>query len=148
MNIIIADGGMWTWWILATALFIAELLLPGVFLVWLGVAAAMVGLINFFVPMPWQIEVLLFGVFSVGVMAIANPWMKRRQVMQSDRPNLNQRMFDYVGKRYILEQPIRQGRGQLRIEDTYWEIVGPELPKGSWVKVTGVDGSRLIVERG
>jgi membrane protein implicated in regulation of membrane protease activity len=147
MEITINDGSMWTWWIVAAVLLIAELVLPGVFLMWLGIAAAAVGLINFFVPMAWQFEILLFGVLSVLIIAVANPWLKRRQAAESDQPNLNRRMFDYVGRRFVLEEPIRQGRGKLRIEDTYWEVIGPELPKGAWVKVTGVEGSKLIVEQ-
>jgi membrane protein implicated in regulation of membrane protease activity len=147
MEITIHDGSMWTWWIVAAVLLIAELVLPGVFLVWLGIAAAMVGLINFFVPIGWQVEILLFGILSIAIIAVANPWLKRRQTTESDRPNLNQRMFDYVGKRFVLEEPIRQGRGKLKIEDIYWEVIGPELPKGAWVKVTRVEGSRLIVEQ-
>jgi membrane protein implicated in regulation of membrane protease activity len=147
MEITIYDGSMWTWWIVAAVLLIAELVLPGVFLMWLGIAAAAVGLINFLVPMAWQFEILLFGVLSVLIIAVANPWLKRRQAAESDQPNLNRRMFDYVGRRFVLEEPIRQGRGKLRIEDTYWEVIGPELPKGAWVKVTGVEGSKLIVEQ-
>jgi membrane protein implicated in regulation of membrane protease activity len=146
MEIVIHDGSMWTWWIVATGLLIAELILPGVFLVWLGIAAALVGAINFFVPITWQFEILIFGALSVAIILIANPWLKRRQEMQSDRPNLNRRMLDYVGKKFILEEPIRNGRGKLKIEDTYWELIGPELPKGAWVLVTGVEGSRLTVE--
>jgi membrane protein implicated in regulation of membrane protease activity len=146
MEIIIHDGSMWTWWIVAAGLLIAELIFPGVFLVWLGIAAALVGAINFFVPIAWQLEILVFGALSVAIILIANPWLKRRQAVQSDRPNLNQRMLDYVGKKFVLEEPIRNGRGQLKIEDTYWELIGPELPKGARVLVTGVEGSRLTVK--
>ena len=146
MQIWIYDTGMWTWWIVATILLIAELIFPGVYLVWLGIAAVVVGTVNFFVPIAWQAEIVLFGITSVATIAIAHPWLKRKQVLQSDRPNLNRRMFGYVGNSFVLEEPIRNGRGLLKIEDVYWEVIGPELPEGSWVKVTGVEGSRLRVE--
>jgi inner membrane protein len=142
---VISDTGMWVWWVIATVLLIGELLLPGVFLVWLGAAAAGVGLINFFVPIAWQFEILLFGALSIAIVLVANPWLKRRQALESDRPNLNRRMLDYVGKKFILEEPILNGRGKLKIEDAYWELIGPELPKGAWVMVTGVEGSKLRV---
>ncbi len=46
----------------------------------------------------------------------------------------------------MLNEPIVDGKGRLKIEDTMWELRGPDLPQGAWVKVTGVDGMRLMVE--
>jgi inner membrane protein len=60
--------------------------------------------------------------------------------------NLNQRMYDYVGRTYVLDEAIVNGRGKIRIDDTLWMVTGADRGKGEWVKVTAVDGSRLIVE--
>ena len=138
--------GIWTWWVVAGVLLILELALPGIFFLWLGLAAAAVGAIGFLVPIAWQAELLLFGVISVVLLVVARPWLKKRHVIESDRPNLNRRMYDYVGKRFHLDQPIANGRGKLKIEDAIWEAVGPDAPAGTWVVVTGVEGLRLRVE--
>ena len=67
-------------------------------------------------------------------------------MFDSDRPNLNQRMYDHVGKDFVLNEPVVDGKGRLKIEDTIWELRGPDLPQGARVKVTGVEGMRLKVE--
>jgi membrane protein implicated in regulation of membrane protease activity len=141
-----SEWGPWTWWVIAGVLLIAELILPGVFLLWLGLAAAAVGLIDIIVPIDWRAELLLFGSISVGLLVVARPWLKRRYTTESDRPNLNRRMYEYVGKRFRLEEPMKDGRGKLKIEDTIWEIVGPDAPAGTWIVVKKVEGLRLAVE--
>lgn len=142
----LTSWGYWTWWIIAGILLILELLLPGVFFLWLGIAAAGIGFLALLIVLPWQVEILLFGGFAVALILIAKPWVEKRNLEQSDRPNLNRRLYDYVGRDYVLEKPIENGRGRLRIDDTLWVVEGPDLPAGAWVRVTGIDGVKLIVE--
>ena len=146
MNELLSLFGGWTWWILACILLILELLAPGVFLVWLGVAAAAVGVIELFVDMPWQMEIALFGAFSLALVIICRPWVLKRQNIDTDQPNLNQRMNDYIGRKFVLERAIVNGRGAVKIDDTIWDVLGPDQKQGVWVKVTGIDGLRLTVE--
>ncbi|MGI9462881.1 MAG: NfeD family protein [Aestuariivirgaceae bacterium] len=145
MNELLSVFGGWTWWILACVFLILELLAPGVFLMWLGLAAAAVGLIELVVDMPWQVEIAVFAVLSVVFVLVGRPWILKRQQEDTDQPNLNKRMYAFVGQRYVLENAIVNGRGQVRIDDTMWDVVGPDLDKGAWVEVTGVDGLRLTV---
>jgi membrane protein implicated in regulation of membrane protease activity len=136
--------GQWVWWIIAVLLLIVELLLAGIFFVWLGIAAAIMGIIDLLAPpLSWQVEVLIFAVLSAGLVIAGRPWLKRRQAVDSDRPNLNQRIQDYVGRSYVLDEAIINGRGKVKIDDTLWEVTGPDLPQGSWVRIVGIDGLRL-----
>jgi membrane protein implicated in regulation of membrane protease activity len=136
--------GLWVWWIIAGLLLIVELLLAGIFFVWLGIAAAIVGLIDFLAPpLDWQVEIAIFAVLSAILVVAGRPWLRRRQAIGSDRPNLNQRIYDAVGKSYVLDEAIINGRGKVKIDDTLWEVIGPDLPQGAWVKIIGVDGLRL-----
>ena len=137
--------GAWTWWIIAAVLLLLELAAPGVFFIWMAAAAAALGIIGLVFTLAWQFEVALFAVLAVIFLLVLRPRFKG--VMErSQNPNLNQRMYDYVGKRYVLHEPIVNGRGKIRVEDTMWEVVGPDHPKGAWVTVTGVEGLRLRVE--
>ncbi len=138
--------GGWTWWILAAILLILELLAPGVFLIWLGFAAAAVGLIELVFDMPWQLEIAVFAVLSIVFVIVGRPWFLKYQEIETDQPNLNRRINDFVGHRYVLDKPIVNGRGQIRIDDTLWDVMGPDMKKGAWIKVTGVKGLRLEVE--
>ncbi|MGE0241172.1 MAG: NfeD family protein [Parvibaculaceae bacterium] len=135
--------GGWIWWVIAGLLLLIELILPGVFFMWLGLAAAMVGIIDLFADLSWQIEIALFAVFAVLLVLVVRPRVK---FPEGEASNLNQRMLDYVGRSYVLHEPIVNGRGKVRIDDTLWVVSGADRDKGEWIKVKGVDGTRLVVE--
>jgi membrane protein implicated in regulation of membrane protease activity len=135
--------GGWTWWVIAGILLLVELLLPGVFLMWLGLAAAIIGVIDLFADLSWQVEIAAFAVLSVLLVLFVRP---RVASTQREPSNLNQRMYDYVGRSYVLHDAIVNGRGKVRIDDTLWVVTGTDRDKGEWVKVKGVEGTRLIVE--
>lgn len=135
--------GGWTWWVIAGLLLLIELTLPGVLFMWLAAAAAVIGVIDLFADLSWQIEIAIFAVLSVVFVMFLRP---RFQLPQGSPNNLNQRMFDYVGRAYVLEDAIVNGRGKVRIDDTLWVVSGADRGKGEWVKVTAVDGLRLLVE--
>jgi membrane protein implicated in regulation of membrane protease activity len=137
--------GQWSWWVFGAILLLLELLLPGVFFMWLGIAALLVGVIDIFADLSWQLEVAIFALISVLSLIFLRPHFKDR-IGRSANPNLNQRMYDYVGKRYVLDQAIVNGSGKIRIDDTLWVVTGADRPRGEWIKVTGVDGLKLIVE--
>jgi membrane protein implicated in regulation of membrane protease activity len=137
--------GPWVWWIIGGVLLLLELALPGVFFIWLAAAAAVLGIAGFIFTIAWQYEIALFAVLSVVFLLVLRPRFMGR-LEKTDRPNLGRRMYDYVGRRYVLQEPIVDGRGKLRIEDTTWEVVGPDRAKGEWIKVTGIEGLRLRVE--
>ena len=135
--------GGWTWWVIAGLLLLIELMLPGVFFMWLGLAAAVIGVIDLFADLSWQIEIALFAVLSVLLVLFVRPRVK---FPEGETSNLNQRMYDYVGRSYVLHEPIVDGRGKVRIDDTLWVVTGSDRDKGEWVKVKSVDGTRLVVE--
>ena len=138
--------GTWVWWVVAGVLLILELLAPGVFLIWLAIAAAVTALVDIVLPMGWQGELLVFAVASLVSVMIGRAVMARRGA-EGDQPFLNRRHQGYVGKSYVLREAIVDGRGKLTIEDTVWDIEGPDMPAGSRVRVTGTEAMRLTVDR-
>ena len=146
MEQILGLFGDWTWLVIAALLLAIELMFPFIFFLWLGLAAAIVGVLHLVHPISAQVEVVLFGILSVVLLLVARPWLMKRQAVESDRPNLNRRMNDYVGKHYVLDEPLRNGRGRVRIDDTYWIIEGPDQPKGATVTVVEIVDTRLRVE--
>lgn len=138
--------GGWTWWIVAGLLLLAELTSPGVFFLWLAIAAGALGIIVFFFDVGWQLQIALWAILSVVFVVIAKPWLKRRNAAESDQPNLNRRMLNYVGRSFVLDEPIVNGRGRVKIEDTLWQVSGPDMPKGAWVTLTRADGLQFVVE--
>ena len=135
----------WHWWIIAALLGIVEALVPGAVAFWFAAAAAVVGALLFVFPLAWQLQLVLFGVLSVGALAAWRAW-KRAHPETSDMPRLNQRAAQYIGEVCVLSEAIVQGNGKARVGDGYWIVRGPDLPAGTPVRVRAVEGVVLIVE--
>ena len=135
----------WHWWITAALLGIIEAMVPGAVAIWFAAAAAVVGALLLVVPLPWQLQLVLFGALSIGALAFWRYW-KREHPETSDLPRLNQRAAQYIGEVCMLSEPIVQGSGKARVGDGYWKVRGPELPAGTEVRVTSAEGTLLVVE--
>ncbi|HYG06568.1 MAG TPA: NfeD family protein [Stenotrophomonas sp.] len=134
------------WAALALLLFAAEALAPGAFMLWMGLAAAVVFVVVWVVPdIPLLMQALIFVVLSFVSVQVYRTWFRRRD-RQSDQPLLNRRAEQLVGRVVVLDQPISGGRGRAKIDDAFWVVVGPELPVGSAVRVVAVDGMTLKVQ--
>ena len=144
MSSMFATLGSWNWLILGLLLMALETLAPGVFLFWLGLAALLVGLLSFAIDLSWQMQLLLFAVFSVAAVPL---WrrMARRGKGASPSPFLNKRADALVGRVFTLEKPIVDGSGTVRVDDTIWRVTGPDIAAGSKVKVVRADGAMLTV---
>lgn len=147
MDIINAIGsyGPWAWVVAGVVLLALELAVPGGFLLWLGVAGIITGLVSFAWPIWWPLQFLLWGALSLVLIVIWLRFFKSKDT-QSDRPFLNDRAGAYVGHEAVLDEPIRGGFGRLSLGDTIWRIAGPDLPAGQKIKVISADGALLKVE--
>jgi membrane protein implicated in regulation of membrane protease activity len=122
-----------------------ELVIPGGFLIWLGVAGVATGLIAMFQPLDWPLQFLVFGLLSLALIVIWMRFFKRRE-KPSDRPFLNRRADAYIGHEAVLDEPIRDGFGRVRLGDTIWRVAGPDLEPGQRIRVVSADGAVLRVE--
>jgi membrane protein implicated in regulation of membrane protease activity len=138
--------GQWVWFVAAGVLLLLELMSPGVFFIWLAAAAAVLGVADILLDLPWQAELLLFAILSAVAVFAGRRFYKGPGMEPEDNPYLNRRQMGYVGRTFTLKEPIVDGRGKLAIEDTVWEIEGPDLGAGARVKVTAVSNMSLIVE--
>ena len=136
----------WTWWVLAGILVIVEMLMPGMVFLWLGIAAAVVGVIVLIVPgIDWPWQLVLFAGLSVVSAFLGRSYLTRHPIRTHDA-KLNRRGTQYIGRHFVLAAPIENGVGKLNIDDTTWKVQGPDMPAGARVKVTGVENVVLIVE--
>lgn len=140
----IAELGPWGWLVLAAILLGLEIIAPGIYLMWFGLAAGVTGILVFAIGMTWQWQLAVFGVLSLVAVLIANRWLKRNP-LESDRPLLNRRAEQLIGRSYVLAEAIRDGRGRVKVEDTLWAAEGPDCPKGARVTVVGARGTVLDV---
>ncbi len=143
MSDLIASGP-WGWFVLGGVLLVAEIVLPGAFLLWLGVAALATGALALLVLVGWQIQVLAFAALAV-ISILIGRRITPAPGAASDRPFLNRRAESQVGRVFTLDTPIVEGSGRVRIDDSVWRIAGPDLPAGAKVIVLKVDGTLLVV---
>ncbi|MES9943449.1 MAG: hypothetical protein B6D77_12365 [gamma proteobacterium symbiont of Ctena orbiculata] len=137
----------WHWLILAILLMILEVFSPGAFLLWMGLAAGSVGLLLLLIPgLSWQLQILLFAVLSVATIVLVRAFLQRRPI-ETDQPHLNRRGEQYIDRTFTLQEPIINGEGKIRVDDTSWKINGEDCPTGTRIRVTGVQGVVLQVSR-
>lgn len=136
--------GAWNWLFLAVALFALETVVPGVHFVWFGVAAVIVGLLGLGLGMDWQWQLVAFAVLAIATVFVARRFA-RPDATPSDTPDLNARGAQYIGRVVTVEEPIRGGRGRVRVGDTVWQAEGADAPSGARVKVTGARDTVLVV---
>jgi membrane protein implicated in regulation of membrane protease activity len=60
---------------------------------------------------------------------------------------LNRRGASYVGRSFTLREPITDGSGLLHVDDSRWKVEGDDMPAGTKIKVVGIEGTVLKVER-
>jgi membrane protein implicated in regulation of membrane protease activity len=58
---LIGSLGAWNWFILAAVLFVLEVLAPGMFMLWLGLAAIVIGIVSAVVMLAWQWQLISFA---------------------------------------------------------------------------------------
>lgn len=139
----------WYWVIGGALLAGVEILVPGVFLLWIGLGAVAVGLVLWVLPeLSVGMQLTLFALAMLGSISLGFV-IQRRSGPRPGEPVLNQEMQDYVGRRYEVIDDFVAGRGRVRVGDTSYSAScdGP-VGKGEVVVVSAIDHGVLVVRRG
>lgn len=134
----------WWWLVLALVLAIAEIAIPGVFLIWIGGAALVTGMLSLLLGLPPTAEFVVFAASAIGAVWTGRRWLKAHPI-ESEDPHLNDRGARLVGRIVTITQAIDGGEGKARVGDGEWLVSGPDLPVGARVRIVARDGSRLQV---
>ena len=137
--------GPWAWFVLGLALLALELVAPGGWFLWLGAGGIVTGIAAFIPGVTWPWQVTIFGVLALAIV-IGWTLISRNRKPRTDRPLLNNRAETFVGYEGLIDEPIVNGYGRLKLGDTWWRIAGPDLAAGQRVRVIGADGALLKVE--
>lgn len=135
----------WWWLIIALVLGIAEMIAPGVFLIWLGIAAFVTGVATLLLGLPLAGQFLVFAVAAVAAVYAGRRWFKMNPIESSD-PLLNERTSRLIGQVVVVTSAIENGVGRVKIGDSVWNCRGPDAEAGTRVRVKGADGACLMVE--
>lgn len=135
----------WMWLSLGVLLAAAEIVAPGFFLIWLGAAAIVTGVVAWLVPLSIPLQLGVFALLSFVALYGARRWLKANPI-ETTHPHLNQRTGRLVGEVLTLTQAIENGRGRAKVGDSEWTVRGPDAAEGAKVRVIDADGSVLVVE--
>ena len=136
----------WHWFILAAILIILEVFAPGAFMLWIGIAAGVVGAVLYFAPaLTWEYQFILFSIASVGSILAWRSYRDSHPVT-TDEPTLNRRGAQYIGRVFTLDAPIINGIGKIRVDDSTWKIEGADCPAGTKIRVSGIENTVLKVD--
>lgn len=134
----------WGWLSLAAIAAALELLLPGAYLIWVAAAALATALTVAALNLTVDGQLGVFAIWILVSLLAARRWSPKRKA-PGDAPVLNRRAEQLAGTVAVVCQPIRGGRGRVRLGDSEWIAEGPDAETGAAVRITGADGAILKV---
>ena len=149
MQAFFSSWGMWSWMSLGVILMILELLIPGTFLIWFGLGAILTGLtVLMFSGLSVSAQLLIFVIMSLicvafGIFVYAKIFGPNKENDSNKKTGANR----YIGSRFTVVDPIKNGRGKIAVGDSVWiALSDKDFKKGDEITVVGVKGTQLIVE--
>lgn len=133
------------WLVIGVALCAAEMIVPGVFLMWLGIAALLTGVATFLLPIGIAMQLGLFALLSLGCVFFGRRW-SGSNVIPSEDPLLNDRLGRMIGQTVVVVAAMEDGEGRVRVGDSEWPAHGPDLPVGARARITGSRNNVLVIE--
>lgn len=145
MDLIEGFAAHWVWIAIGLILATLEMLVPGVYLIWLAVAAIATGLLTLGLDLFLPAQVIVFVSLSLIAAFSARRFLRDSPIESSD-PLMNQRGSRLIGEPAIVTQAIDGGSGRIKYGDSEWIARGPDAGVGARVRITGSDGAILLVE--
>lgn len=143
------DSPIVNWIIAGLALSLLELIVPGVYLIWFGFAAFVVGIAVYFLPIELTTQLIVFaiasGIFAVIGVAVYRYVFSKAQV-PAEYKNLNNTAEQYVGQLVTVAEDTEDNRTKVKIGDTYWlASCKKAFKQGDTAKVVGVKDSLILI---
>ena len=135
----------WVWLSIGLALAALEMVVPGVYLIWLALAALITAALTFVLDLGVVVQITNFIFLSLIVAFSAKRWLRDRPIEGAD-PLMNDRQGRMIGETAVVTQALEGGSGRVRYGDGEWSARGPDLAVGVRVRITGAEGTKLVVE--
>ncbi|MFA5920621.1 MAG: NfeD family protein [Methylococcaceae bacterium] len=137
----------WYWWVIALMLLVVEILAPGFFFLWMAISGFITGAMVLLIPSTsMNMQILVFSVLSVATILVLKFYGKKHPI-ESDHPLLNKRGNQYIGRVFSLYEPIKNGQGKIKVDDSIWKVHGEDCNINSRVKVIAIRGTVFDVEK-
>ena len=141
-------GGLepgWLWAIGGVLLLIAEVLAPGFFLLFVGVAAIATGIFTLMFGLGLVPQLVLFALYAVLAVMLGKRFYAQPHVADHNL-RLNDPGKRLIGKSVLVVDPVDEHGGRVKVGDGEWTARGGPAAAGERVTITGVEGNCLTVE--
>ena len=135
----------YAWLAFGLVLAIGEMVIPGVFLIWVAGAALITGLALWFVPLGMAAQVMVFAVLAILSVFVGRRWLAAHPVVPADAA-MNDRGARLLGEVVTVTRAIADGTGRVQVADGEWLAKGPDAEPGTRMRVSGNQGTVLVVE--
>lgn len=150
LTVTLSIDAWWLWWTAALLMAAAEMVVPGAFLIWLGLAAGLTGFAMLAFDLVagreagMEAQLAVFAVLAIASVLWGRKWARRHQ--GSGPTSISRRADQLPGRTVVLVEPILHGSGRAELDDTVWQVAGPDAPAGSVMRIVRTEGATLIVE--
>ena len=136
----------WLWLIGGVVLLIAEVIAPGFFLIFIGAAAMVTGIVALALGLTLTPQLAIFAIVAfLSVRILGRRFYQSKYDVSSD-PMLNDRVARLLGKVVTVVQPINADGGRVRVGDSEWSARGGPAEVGERVRIVDIEGNCLKVE--
>ncbi|HEY8593573.1 MAG TPA: NfeD family protein [Sphingomicrobium sp.] len=136
----------WLWLIGGVVLLIAELVAPGFWLAFVGVAAIATGVAAIALPIGVPLQLALFAALALLVTRVGSRRFYAARYDYSANPHLNDRVHQMLGRVVMVVEPVNSDGGRVRVGDSVWSARGSPASVGERVRIVDVEGNCLKVE--
>jgi len=136
----------WLWLIGGVVLLIAEIIAPGFFLVFIGGAAIVTGILALLLGVPVALQMAIFAVLAFLAARFGGRRAYASRYDYSADPLLNDRAARLLGKIVVVTQAVDSHGGRVRVGDSEWSARGTAAAVGDRVRIVDIDGNCLKVE--
>ena len=137
--------GPWPWLIGGAILLAAEMIAPGIFLIFIGAAAIVTGIFAWLFDLGLEMQLVLFSLYAIVAVLAGRKFYARDDGHEVD-DKLNDRGARLIGRTVTAVAPVDDSGGRVRVGDSEWSARGGPAEPGQKVKITGIEGNCLTVE--
>ncbi|MBU3158268.1 NfeD family protein [Clostridium frigoris] len=140
---------IWTpmilWIVVAVAAIAIDITTSSFMFVWFA-AGALGAIISIGFDAPIFVQIIIFIALSGLAMSVGYPIVKKT-ISKTVKKTLTMEE-GYVGKEFTLTKDVDE-KGNIKFQGIYWTVKndGEPLKKGDLVRVTGIEGNKLLIAK-
>ena len=136
----------WLWTIGGVILLIAEVIAPGFFLLFIGAAALVTGILSLALGFGLVPQLAIFAILAyLAVHFGGRRFYAARYDHSADR-TINDPTARLLGRVVVVVQPVDSHGGRVKLGDSEWSARGAPAAVGERVRIVDIEGNCLKVE--